>query len=114
MGGEDHGHRHLARAARRPGHARLVDSAVAYFTTGGALALPAAIAVSYWDGRELVPVRNLTIDWATGSNQPTTLSFDAVRSSQLRLDMTSAAPNTGGGFLMIAELGVRSNGREIH
>jgi len=79
-----------------------------------ALALPATIAVSYWNGREFVPVRNLTIDWATASNQPTTLTFDPVRSSQLRLDMTSAAPGTGGGFLMIAELQVRSNGQNIH
>jgi len=45
-----------------------------------------------------------------GSNQPTTLTFDPVRSSQLRLDMTSAAPGTGGGFLMIAELQARSGG----
>jgi len=33
-----------------------------------------------------------------------------VRSSALRLDLTSAAPGTGGGFLMIAELDVHSNG----
>jgi beta-galactosidase len=87
-----------------------IDSVVAYFTTGGPLALPATIAVSYWNGREFAPVRNLAIDWATGSNQPTTLTFDPVRSSQLRLDMTSAAPGTGGGFLMIAELQARSGG----
>jgi len=48
--------------------------------------------LSYWDGRRFVPVRNLAIDWATGSNQPTMLTFGPVRSSQLRLDMTSAAP----------------------
>ena len=90
-----------------------IDSAVAYFTTGGPLALPAAIAVSYWDGREFTPVRNLAIDWATGSNQPTTLTFDPVRSSQIRLDMTSAAPGTGGGFLMIAELQARSGGMKL-
>jgi beta-galactosidase len=89
------------------------DSAVAYFTTGGPLALPAAIAVSYWDGREFAPVRNQVIDWATGSNQPTTLTFDPVRTSQIRLDMTSAAPGTGGGFLMIAELQARGNGVKI-
>ena len=87
-----------------------IASVVAYFTTGGPLALPATIAVSYWDGRKFTPVRNLAIDWATGSNQPTTLTFDPVRSSQLRLDMTSAAPGTGGGFLMIAELQARSGG----
>ena len=92
---------------------QVFDSAVAYFTTGGALALPATIDVSYWDGRDYVPVRNLAIDWATASNQPTTLTFDPVRSSQLRLDMTSTAPGTGGGFLMIAELQVHGNGGRI-
>jgi beta-galactosidase len=58
-------------------------------------------------------VRNLPINWATGSNQPTTLTFDPVRSSQLRLDMTSAAPGTSGGFLMIDELQARSGGVKI-
>jgi hypothetical protein len=58
-------------------------------------------------------LRNLAIDWATGSNQPTTLTFDPVRSSQLRLDTTSAAPGTGDGFLMIAELQPRSGGVKI-
>ena len=57
--------------------------------------------------------RNLAINWAAGSNQPTTLTFGPVRSSQLRLDMTSAAPGTGGGFLMIAELQARSGGVRI-
>jgi beta-galactosidase len=90
------------------------DSVVAYFTTGAALALPAAIRVSYWDGREFVDVRGLAIAWATASNQPTTLTFDPVRrSSRLRLDLTSAAPGTGGGFLMIAELQVLSAGTNI-
>jgi beta-galactosidase len=90
------------------------DSAVAYFTTSATLSLPASIKVSYWDGREFVPVRNLAIDWAAASNQPTTLTFDPVRrGSRLRLDMTSPAPGTGGGFLMIAELQVLSNGVNI-
>jgi hypothetical protein len=69
--------------------------------------------VSYWDGREFTQVRNLAIDWATGSNQPTTLIFDQVRSGQLRPDMTSAAPGTGGGFLMIAELQARGGGLKL-
>jgi beta-galactosidase len=90
------------------------DSVVAYFTTSATLALPASIQVSYWDGHKFVAAANLAIDWATASNQPTTLTFHPVRrSSQLRLDMTSAAPGTGGGFLMIAELQVLSNGVNI-
>jgi beta-galactosidase len=88
-------------------------SVVANFTTSTTLALPSKIAVSYWDGRRFVPVRHLSIDWATASNQPTTLTFDAVRSSRVRLDLTSPAPGTGTGFLQIAELQVLSNGVNI-
>jgi beta-galactosidase len=88
-------------------------SVVAYFTTSTTLALPSKIAVSYWDGRRFVPVRHLSIDWATASNQPTTLTFDAVRSSRVRLDLTSSAPGTGTGFLQIVELQVLSNGVNI-
>jgi beta-galactosidase len=76
----------------------------ATFTTGGALALPASIAVAYWNGRELAPVRNLKVTWAAESNQPTTLTFDPVVTSQVRLTMSSPNPGTGAGFLRIAEL----------
>ena len=76
----------------------------AYFTTGGALTLPASAEVSYWNGHALVPVSNLRINWATGSNELTTITFDAVRTTSVRLTMTSPAPNTGGGFLTIASL----------
>jgi beta-galactosidase len=58
-------------------------------------------------------VRNPAISWATASNQPTTLTFDPVRSSRVRLDMTSSAPGTAAGFLQIAELDVSSNGVNI-
>jgi beta-galactosidase len=74
------------------------------FTTGGALARPASVAVSYWDGRSLVPVDHLSVDWAAASNQATTITFGSVTTTQVRLTMTSAAPNTSGGFLSIAEL----------
>ena len=76
----------------------------AYFTTGGPLARPAALAVSYWNGRGYVPAGNLKITWATGSNQPTAITFDPVSTRQLRVDMTSAAPGTSTGFIRIAEL----------
>jgi beta-galactosidase len=89
------------------------DSLSVSFTTSSTLALPASATVSYWNGRAFVPVRNLAIDWATASNQPSVFTFSGVRSSQVRLDMTSAAPGTGGGFLAIAELQVLSNGQNI-
>ncbi|HEX3389275.1 MAG TPA: glycoside hydrolase family 2 TIM barrel-domain containing protein [Streptosporangiaceae bacterium] len=84
------------------------DSVQASFTISATLAQPAAITVSYWDGSKYVPVRNLSISRATASNQPTTLSFAPVRSSQVRVDMTSAAPGTAAGFLQIVELQVLS------
>ena len=76
----------------------------AYFTTGGPLDLPASAEVSYWNGHALVPVSNLKVDWATASNELTTFTFDPVRTTSVRLTMTSPAPNSASGFLMIASL----------
>jgi beta-galactosidase len=81
-----------------------LGSVVATFTTGGPLSLPETIEVSYWNGHEFVPVRNPRIQWATASNQPTTVAFDPVTTGQIRLTMTSPSPGTTAGFLMIAEL----------
>ncbi|MGO1056294.1 glycoside hydrolase family 2 TIM barrel-domain containing protein [Crossiella sp. CA198] len=81
-----------------------VGSVAASFTTDVAHALPASIAVSYWDGRAFVPVRDAKISWATGSGQPTRITFGPVRTSRIRLDLTSRAPGTAHGFLRIAEL----------
>jgi beta-galactosidase len=89
------------------------DSVQASFTISATLAQPASITVSYWDGAKFVPVRNLKISRATASDQPTTLSFDPVRSSRVRLDMTSAAPGTGAGFLQIVTLEVLSGSTVI-
>jgi beta-galactosidase len=88
-------------------------SVQASFTTSATLALPASLTVSYWNGRRFVPVKNLTIDWAAASNQPTILTFDPVRASQVRLEMTSPAPGTAAGFLQIVELQVLSQGVNI-
>jgi beta-galactosidase len=78
----------------------------AYFTTGGALALPAAVEVTYagGTGRGWVPAANVKVSWAAASNKATTITFDPVLASSVRLTMTSPAPGTAGGFLAIAEL----------
>jgi beta-galactosidase len=89
------------------------SSVTATFVTGGSLALPSKITVSYWDGREYVAVKNLSVTLATASGQPSTLTFDAVRASRVRVDMTSPTPGTGAGFLRIAELQVLSGGTNI-
>lgn len=78
---------------------RPVSSADLLFTTGGMNGLPSAIAVSYWDGRRYVPVRDLRVTWATASNSPTHVTFAPVSTTRLRFDLTS-----GGTFLRIAEL----------
>jgi beta-galactosidase len=49
-------------------------------------------------------VRNLEITLATASNQPSTLAFDPVTTTQIRLTMTSPTPGTASGFLRLAEL----------
>jgi len=85
--------------------ARTVGTVTPYFTVGAGRALPAAIEVSYLRDGHYVPVRHLKITWATASNQPTTVTFDPVRTTSVRLDLTSRAPGTPEGFLQIAELG---------
>jgi beta-galactosidase len=84
--------------------AKTLSAVTAYFTTDAVRSLPAAIDVSYWDGTRFVPVDNAHIDWATASNQPTTITFDSVPTTQIRLDMTSSLPKAANGFLQIAEL----------
>ena len=69
--------------------------------------LPSAIEVTYRDGDRWVPVSNLHVDWATASNQPSTITFDKVSAPSVRLKMTSPSPNADGtGFFQIAELQV--------
>jgi beta-galactosidase len=77
-----------------------------HFTTDGSRALPASVSVSYWDGDSWVPVTGLTITWATASNAPSSLTFNPVSTSGIRLDMTSAAPGTTSGFLQMTEFQV--------
>ncbi|WP_329254398.1 DUF4982 domain-containing protein [Actinoallomurus sp. NBC_01490] len=83
---------------------RTLGGVTPYFTVGAGRALPASVAVSYLRGGRYVPVRHLSITWATGSNQPTAITFDPVRTTSVRLDLTSRAPGTPDGFLQIAEL----------
>jgi beta-galactosidase len=88
------------------GSAAPVGRVQAFFTVDGSNAMPARIAVSSWNGRAWAPVRNLQVDKAAASNEPTTLTFDPVQTTKIRLDMTSPAPGTSTGFLRIAELKV--------
>lgn len=85
---------------------RQLSGLTAYFTTGGALALPASIEVTYLGGagRGWAPATDVKVSWATASNEATTITFGPVRATSVRLTMTSPAPGSAGGFLAIAEL----------
>ena len=67
----------------------------------------------YWDGSRWVPVSNPHVELATASGQPTVVTFDPIATTRLlRLDLTSAHPKAGDGFLAISELEVP--GVELH
>ena len=86
--------------------AQSLDTVKAYFTTDAQRTLPSSIEVTYLDGDRWVPVTGLHVDWATASNQPTTIAFDPVSSTSLRLKLISPHPNESNGFFQIAELQV--------
>jgi hypothetical protein len=79
---------------------------VAHFTTSTTRSLPASVAVSYWNGTDWVPVSNAAVTWATASNEPSTITFDPVVASKVRLDMVSQFPGASNGHVQIAELQV--------
>jgi beta-galactosidase len=54
--------------------------------------LPAAVTVSYWTGTGWAPVSDQQVNFAAGSNTPSTITFTPVTTTKLKLDMTSAAP----------------------
>lgn len=80
------------------------DTMTAYFTTSSTRALPASIEVRYRDGDEFVPVSNLDVTWAAASNEPTTITFDPVSTTEVRLAMRSGMPDSPAGHLQITEL----------
>jgi beta-galactosidase len=86
--------------------AQTLSSVRAYFTTDAQRTLPSSIEVTYLDGDRWVPVTGLHVDWATASNQPTTITFDPVSSTSVRLKLISPHPNESNGFFQIAELQV--------
>ena len=78
-----------------------------YFTVDANDQLPATVQVSYWNGVGWVPVRHQHIEFAAGSDQPSSITFDPVSTTQVRLDMTSRSPGSPTtGNLTISELQV--------
>jgi beta-galactosidase len=83
-----------------------ISTVQASFIVDTSHALPATVSVSYWNGTAFVPVRNARVEWATESGRSTRITFAPVSTSRIRLDLTSRAPGTTGGFLGIAEAAV--------
>ena len=78
-----------------------------YFTVDTADQLPATVRVSYWNGLGWVPVRGQHVQFATGSDQPSSITFQPVSTTQVKLDMTSSSPGSPTtGNLTISELQV--------
>ncbi|MEV0906825.1 glycoside hydrolase family 2 TIM barrel-domain containing protein [Streptomyces hokutonensis] len=86
------------------GRARSFDRVEVSFTVDATHSLPAAVEVAVWDGGGWVPVEGATVDWATASDSPTVVTFDAVRGSRLRLTLTSSRPGVAQGAVRISKL----------
>jgi beta-galactosidase len=86
--------------------AQSVGTVRASFIADATRALPADIAVKYWDAGAWVAVSNQHVTPASASGEPTEITFDPVSTTRLRLDMTSAHPKAGNGFIAISALEV--------
>jgi beta-galactosidase len=64
-----------------------------YFTLDANSQLPATVRVSYWNGLSWVPVTGQQVTFASASDQPSTIVFDPISTTQVKIDMTSRSPN---------------------
>ncbi|MFC8094559.1 glycoside hydrolase family 2 TIM barrel-domain containing protein [Streptomyces sp. NPDC057301] len=86
------------------GRTRSFDRVEVSFTVDGTHSLPASAEVAVWDGDRYRPVSGAAVDWATASDAPTVITFDAVRGSRLRLTLTSSHPGEVVGAVRISKL----------
>ncbi|MFG1805591.1 glycoside hydrolase family 2 TIM barrel-domain containing protein [Streptomyces sp. NPDC049040] len=85
---------------------RSIDSVSVSFTVDAAHSLPSSVTVSYWDGDRYVPAGNQAVSWAAGSDAPTVITFAPLHTARIRLDLTSARPDTADGAQRITTLTV--------
>ncbi|MEU6807967.1 glycoside hydrolase family 2 TIM barrel-domain containing protein [Streptomyces sp. NPDC046831] len=88
------------------GRPRTMDRVEVSFTVDTTHSLPAAVEVAVWNGRAYAPVRGARTVWAGGSDEPTVVTFDAVRGSRVRLTLTSRHPGEARGAVRISRLEV--------
>jgi beta-galactosidase len=88
-------------------HAQTFGELRPYFTVDAADQLPATVQVSYWNGLGWVPVRDQHVQFAAGTDQPSSITFQPVSTTKVKLDMTSQSPGSPTtGNLTISELQV--------
>jgi beta-galactosidase len=88
------------------GRARSFGRVEVSFTVDGTHSLPASVEAAVWDGHAWAPVTGAAVEWATASDSPTVVTFDAARGSRLRLTLTSGQPGVAQGALRISKLEV--------
>jgi beta-galactosidase len=88
------------------GRARTFDRVEVSFTLSATHSLSASVVAEVWDGTAYVPVEGAAVDWAAASDEPTVVTFDAVRGSRLRLTLTSSRPGEARGAVRISRLEV--------
>ena len=82
-----------------------VSSLQPSFITDANDGLPASVTVYYRSGTDWAPVTGQQVSFAGTSNTPSTITFDPVTTTALKLDMTSPAPyDPTTGNLAISEL----------
>lgn len=67
-------------------------------------AIPANFIVQYWDGMQWIEAENLSVDVATETLTPTSVKFDTITTSRVRLFMFNATPYTEEGTIQIAQM----------
>ena len=73
-------------------NAKLFNEIKLYLSTESNFAMPESFNVEYWNGAAWVEATGVSVDKATTSGAATTLTFDAVNSDRVRVDMKNATP----------------------
>ena len=81
-----------------------------FFTVDANDQQPSSIVVSYWNGVQWLPVSHQRVALAAASDAPSTITFDPVGTTKIKLDMTSASPDDPTtGNLAISEIEIPGN-----
>ncbi|MCX5329477.1 glycoside hydrolase family 2 TIM barrel-domain containing protein [Streptomyces sp. NBC_00140] len=88
------------------GRIRTFDRVEVSFTLSATHTLPASVEAEVWDGERYVKVQGAAVEWATDSDAPTLVTFEAIEGSRLRLTLTSAHPGEARGAIRISRLEV--------